>query len=117
SVYSTKILSAGIWLSSYDSTANGLVQYPSAWLIPVGEDVVRAAGANDFSYRHWKVFDQKIPVPNDFLGSPPNYNVNWIPINYSLNGEFGAVGDRKSTRLNSSHVAISYAVFCLKKKK
>src|SRR5690625_5867296 len=28
-----------------------------------------------------------------------------------------AEGDRKSTRLNSSHVAISYAVFCLKKKK
>src|SRR3989442_5436834 len=26
-------------------------------------------------------------------------------------------GDRKSTRLNSSHVRISYAVFCLKKKK
>src|SRR5438874_9033197 len=26
-------------------------------------------------------------------------------------------GDRKSTRLNSSHVEISYAVFCLKKKK
>src|SRR5437870_13900894 len=30
---------------------------------------------------------------------------------------FGFGGDRKSTRLNSSHVAISYAVFCLKKKK
>src|SRR3712207_8068959 len=29
----------------------------------------------------------------------------------------GAVGDRKSTRLNSSHANISYAVFCLKKKK
>src|SRR3712207_8421274 len=28
----------------------------------------------------------------------------------------GAVGDRKSTRLNSSHANISYAVFCLKKK-
>src|SRR5215469_15232594 len=27
------------------------------------------------------------------------------------------MGDRKSTRLNSSHVEISYAVFCLKKKK
>src|SRR5439155_13110117 len=27
------------------------------------------------------------------------------------------LSDRKSTRLNSSHVAISYAVFCLKKKK
>src|SRR5690606_41855373 len=29
----------------------------------------------------------------------------------------GAGEDRKSTRLNSSHVKISYAVFCLKKKK
>src|SRR2546427_8396937 len=28
-----------------------------------------------------------------------------------------ALGDRKSTRLNSSHSQISYAVFCLKKKK
>src|SRR3712207_8730040 len=27
------------------------------------------------------------------------------------------IGDRKSTRLNSSHANISYAVFCLKKKK
>src|SRR5699024_11316635 len=27
------------------------------------------------------------------------------------------IGDRKSTRLNSSHVSISYAVFCLNKKK
>src|SRR3712207_7538186 len=29
----------------------------------------------------------------------------------------GPAGDRKSTRLNSSHANISYAVFCLKKKK
>src|SRR5438034_5860801 len=29
---------------------------------------------------------------------------------------FGRKGDRKSTRLNSSHTVISYAVFCLKKK-
>src|SRR5262245_63039377 len=29
----------------------------------------------------------------------------------------GTSGDRKSTRLNSSHLGISYAVFCLKKKK
>src|SRR5437870_11118497 len=34
-----------------------------------------------------------------------------IPFN-----NYNAVEDRKSTRLNSSHVAISYAVFCLKKK-
>src|SRR5690606_40265275 len=31
-------------------------------------------------------------------------------------GGFGLPEDRKSTRLNSSHVKISYAVFCLKKK-
>src|SRR5256885_12810599 len=30
--------------------------------------------------------------------------------------ELVAVGDRKSTRLNSSHLVISYAVFCLKRK-
>src|SRR5690554_8146764 len=30
---------------------------------------------------------------------------------------YSAIVDRKSTRLNSSHVRISYAVFCLKKKK
>src|SRR3989442_7592454 len=33
-----------------------------------------------------------------------------------LEGAFKAEIDRKSTRLNSSHVRISYAVFCLKKK-
>src|SRR5690349_22805594 len=32
-------------------------------------------------------------------------------------GDLDALEDRKSTRLNSSHVEISYAVFCLKKKK
>src|SRR5260221_10754838 len=31
--------------------------------------------------------------------------------------ELGQLADRKSTRLNSSHTVISYAVFCLKKKK
>src|SRR3989442_9394984 len=36
-------------------------------------------------------------------GAPASYEIRWA--------------DRKSTRLNSSHVRISYAVFCLKKKK
>src|SRR5699024_12628937 len=44
-----------------------------------------------------------------------------VPFWYSTvppRGQTVAVsGDRKSTRLNSSHVSISYAVFCLKKKK
>src|SRR5690625_3182701 len=36
---------------------------------------------------------------------------------YNVHGQdgMGDIGDRKSTRLNSSHVAVSYAVFCLNK--
>src|SRR5256885_8010065 len=36
---------------------------------------------------------------------------------YALNRRWILLRDRKSTRLNSSHLVISYAVFCLKKKK
>src|SRR2546426_1888415 len=37
--------------------------------------------------------------------------------NQKLDVTYWDYGDRKSTRLNSSHLVISYAVFCLKKKK
>src|SRR2546426_9359168 len=37
-------------------------------------------------------------------------------ISYPLGNSVFIFGDRKSTRLNSSHLVISYAVFCLKKK-
>src|SRR5256885_12559375 len=42
-----------------------------------------------------------------------------VPDRRRATGERGAIRnrDRKSTRLNSSHLVISYAVFCLKKKK
>src|SRR5688572_32674578 len=40
-------------------------------------------------------------------------NAQW----YNVGGGDGFGTDRKSTRLNSSHSQISYAVFCLKKKK
>src|SRR5256885_16630157 len=45
---------------------------------------------------------------------------DWFPPLPSLqvvNEAGGRIIDRKSTRLNSSHLVISYAVFCLKKKK
>src|SRR2546426_8135607 len=64
------------------------------------------------------------------LGGNPVYDapadLNWaqtqrkaktvVRLGYSIDETFGA-RDRKSTRLNSSHLVISYAVFCLKKKK
>src|SRR5437870_8108421 len=43
------------------------------------------------------------------------WNSNTISHNF-IHRPFFRRRDRKSTRLNSSHVAISYAVFCLKKK-
>src|SRR5207248_9099899 len=54
------------------------------------------------------------PGPNPALGKGPDGHVleTGDPVIVDLVG-----GDRKSTRLNSSHRTISYAVFCLKKKK
>src|SRR5256886_10580233 len=46
-----------------------------------------------------------------------HYNMGGIPCNYRGEVVRPKDGDRKSTRLNSSHSQISYAVFCLKKKK
>src|SRR5690348_18221621 len=40
-----------------------------------------------------------------------------VPLTEDGRREAELLGDRKSTRLNSSHPSISYAVFCLKKKK
>src|SRR5207249_11542554 len=45
----------------------------------------------------------------------PARSTYWISTTTSAGGH--PAEDRKSTRLNSSHVSISYAVFCLKKKK
>src|SRR3989454_5266713 len=48
--------------------------------------------------------------------SPPGFRSSVTNrLSPGSNPRFG--GDRKSTRLNSSHLVISYAVFCLKKKK
>src|SRR5690554_7112164 len=51
------------------------------------------------------------------FGGTPNH-LGVMPIKEPVGGGTrDALLDRKSTRLNSSHVRISYAVFCLKKKK
>src|SRR5690606_41663776 len=51
------------------------------------------------------------------LGSPATDQIVRLVHDARRAGLFGAKIDRKSTRLNSSHVKISYAVFCLKKKR
>src|SRR5437870_11236765 len=53
----------------------------------------------------------------DYKGTVRTSGFHWgNPFYTNGSQQLGAL-DRKSTRLNSSHVAISYAVFCLKKKK
>src|SRR5690625_7079425 len=86
-----------------------------------------------------KVYEATLPINNDRLwvaeitGTHPRYKLDRQFLNdyyLSDNGYYkvfdlsdglyaikGSNRDRKSTRLNSSHVAISYAVFCLKKQK
>src|SRR5438876_5587037 len=59
-----------------------------------------------------QVFDQA--VVDGFLGKSPFIGVSLPPEGQREEMHFL---DRKSTRLNSSHPSISYAVFCLKKKK
>src|SRR5256885_8779485 len=58
-----------------------------------------------------KILDARvIIVTQGGIGKP----IDEVALNQAL---FEKEGDRKSTRLNSSHLVISYAVFCLKKKK
>src|SRR2546426_8544031 len=57
------------------------------------------------------------------LGEPRHAAISWVQSAYlhaatrKFRLEVAIEIDRKSTRLNSSHLVISYAVFCLKKKK
>src|SRR5699024_11377313 len=50
------------------------------------------------------------------VGAIKKYGAPLIIIDFGTATTYCYIKDRKSTRLNSSHVSISYAVFCLKKK-
>src|SRR5437899_9719372 len=65
------------------------------------------------------LFELRVAL-DEFLGAPSGKAYRNAPIFIvAFDGHDGSdtVTDRKSTRLNSSHLGISYAVFCLKKKK
>src|SRR5439155_17427852 len=57
------------------------------------------------------------PYTTLFRSLHPGLHLLAAVLGWAFRREPAADQDRKSTRLNSSHVAISYAVFCLKKKK
>src|SRR2546426_8654079 len=81
----------------------------------------RLTGADLDTNRRWHVAGTDLGIP---------YVLENLSIGYLFGDTFNTPGantpplpndwrapDRKSTRLNSSHLVISYAVFCLKKKK
>src|SRR5439155_6027581 len=79
--------------------------------LPISVLLLAVAGAESAA----KDDCQAMPAPTglaaqiiDHFAPQDAVQVTWTQVPYE---------DRKSTRLNSSHVAISYAVFCLKKKK
>src|SRR5207249_5636588 len=55
-----------------------------------------------------------VALDPEVIGGDPEHRA--VPGGDGTHHGLGFVSDRKSTRLNSSHVSISYAVFCLKKK-
>src|SRR2546426_7741871 len=61
---------------------------------------------------------ERAPVGDAAFGQPRNRQLHRAVFHRSsARGDAETRQDRKSTRLNSSHLVISYAVFCLKKKK
>src|SRR5271166_3525957 len=68
-----------------------------------------------FSLRNLATYPHPIRVAALNLG-PKIIELGWMEGLTEVIADPELKGDRKSTRLNSSHVAISYAVFCLKKK-
>src|SRR5688572_32352005 len=68
-----------------------------------------------------EVEDDALVLPVDQVLRRPGGELRAAPAVEPVGGRVDVVGvaerDRKSTRLNSSHSQISYAVFCLKKKK
>src|SRR5438034_10988509 len=72
-------------------------------------NVVRATGTNDSTLL---TINQVQPTYVSF--TVPQQQLASIK-RYMANGRLEVEADRKSTRLNSSHTVISYAVFCLKK--
>jgi hypothetical protein len=87
SQFATKIRGVGAWFKEYDANILGVSETPRVYLLPVGDDVLRAANGLNFDTRLWDVVDQVIPVPfpigdND-LASP-----EWNPGTDSLSDAF-----------------------------
>src|SRR5690625_6630825 len=76
------------------------------------EELLQDHGFADIDAR--EIIDRLEALP--VAERPQNLIASVTPSSVQLQDDAGREAEQKSTRLNSSHVAISYAVFCLKKK-
>lgn len=92
--FATKIRSVGVWFTGY--RALGLTETPRVYLIPAGEDVLRAPASRTMEIRLWKVFDQRLPLPYPI--SDLSFNSSWIPMQDTLSSPFGEIRRHSSFR-------------------
>src|SRR5438034_8211556 len=89
--------------------------FPYTTLFRSQEAAVKGWFAQEIEPVQVKAGRETISVAED--ETPKKFNEEKLRKLRPAFGEKGTITDRKSTRLNSSHTVISYAVFCLKKKK
>src|SRR5260221_10893877 len=104
---------------AYAKANPGRVNYSSAGPGSTGHltgELLKARAGIDLVHINYKGGGQAV---QDLLGGQIQMLLTGLPtVEGHLKGaKLRAGPDRKSTRLNSSHTVISYAVFCLKKKK
>src|SRR5207247_5920526 len=117
----------GIDLAANNAINAAISAHPELFVRCSSEFPFFPGGQEALRFVRERRFGRVLEVRSQFLHSSdldPTKPINWKR-RAELNGEYGCMGDlgmhalqdRKSTRLNSSHEWISYAVFCLKKKK
>src|SRR3989454_5093372 len=110
-------------LMAIDQEGGRVARLPKGFTVFPGQGTLGRAGAVPLAYGFAEVTARELRAIGVNMNLTPVLDVNTNPQNPVIGDRaFGhdpelVETDRKSTRLNSSHLVISYAVFCLKKKK
>src|SRR5690606_41692014 len=95
----------GTFLSHY--SLSGIIRLPGRYTLFPYTTLFRSHVSPDNKWLVFVSFPEEVPADEH-----PFYQRVYIRLMPVEGGEPKVIGDRKSTRLNSSHVRISYAVFC-----
>jgi len=101
--FATKIRAVGVWFSNYD--LSGLANNPRVYLIPVGNDVLRAPGGDSSYLREFTILDQALPVPMPIMSTDISRD-DWIPLFDTFSSQYAAI--RRFTALRAYNDAGDY---------